>query len=114
MTSTRPGKGGTHIAGEPRPRKALPNTRSANILYLLKLVLGFALFPFWPIFVSIGAKDAYYVNHYFETLWHCFRTMRNAYRNRSWGRFIKYNLADTRWIEEQLGSRLGACTRCAK
>src|SRR5205807_1826550 len=69
---------------------------------------------FWPIFVSLEAKDAYYVNHYFETMWHCLRTMRNAYRNRSWGRFVKYNLADLGWVEEQLGSRLGACTRCAK
>ncbi|HVY61470.1 MAG TPA: hypothetical protein VHF22_07440 [Planctomycetota bacterium] len=115
MTHTRPGgKSGAKITGEARPRRKLPNTRLGNLLYLGKLLLGFFLMPFWPIFVSIGARDAYYVNHYFETLWHCLRTMRNAIRNGSWGRIFKYNLADTRQIEEQLGARMGACTRCAK
>lgn len=113
MTFTAPGKG-SKIVGDARPRRELPNSRAGNIAYLGVLVLGLFLFPFWPIFVSLQARDPYYVNHYFETLYHCLKTLRNAIRNGSWGRIFKYNFAPPKKIEEQLGSRLGACTRCAK
>jgi hypothetical protein len=115
MTTTRPSGFTNRIAGAPRPRRPLPNTRASNILHIAKYAVGLPLMPLWPIFMSIVAKDAYYVNHYFETLWHVIRTMRNAWRNRSWGRIFKYNVWKTPLeIEEALGSRMGACTRCAK
>jgi len=117
MTSSAPVQGTSRagIGGAPRPRRKLPNTRLGNAYFVVKLVLGFLLMPLWPIFLSVGSRDAYYVNHYFETLWHSLRTLHNAYRNGSWARIFKYNLTKApAWIEEQLGSRLGACTRCAK
>ena len=107
MTSTAPRRGSSAagIAGEPRPRRQLPNTWLRNVLYLAKLVVAAPFFPFWPIFLAAVSRDAYYVNHYFETLWHCVRTLRNAFRNRSWGRIFKYNLMVPRAIEAQLGSQ---------
>lgn len=117
MTSTAPSRGSAalRLVGEPRPRRPMPNTWLGNVATLAKFVIGLPLFPFWPIFVSIASKDAYYVNHYFETLWHSLRTLSNAIRNGSWGRIIRYNLFfSPRWVEERLAQRLGACTRCAK
>jgi hypothetical protein len=103
-------------SGDPsRPRRAMPNTRRKNLWYLAQLVFAIPLVPLWPVFVSIESRDAYYVNHYFETLYNCFRTLYHAIVNRSVLRIIKYNFfTTTAYVEEQLGSRLGACTRCAK
>jgi hypothetical protein len=117
MTTTAPGKGssGAKIVGEPRPRRPLPNTRLRNALYIGKIALGILLVPFWPIFMAVEAKDAYYVNHYFLTLYHSLRTLRHSIQNGTWKRIFKYNLwTSAREVEERLGSRLGACTRCAK
>jgi hypothetical protein len=117
MTSTSRSRGSSSpkIAGPPKPRRELPNTKLKNVLYALEIIVGLPLFPFWPIFISIASKDPYYVNHYFETLWEACRTLVNAIKNRSIGRFLKYNvLMSTRFVEERLGERLGACTRCAK
>jgi hypothetical protein len=103
-------------SGDPaRPRRKLPNTRAGNLWYLVKIVFAVPLVPLWPVFLSIEARDPYYVVHYFETIWNCLRTLGHAIRNGSWARIFKYNVFTTAaYIEEQLGSRLGACTRCAK
>jgi hypothetical protein len=103
-------------SGDPlRPRRKLPNTRWGNFVFLLKVLAAVPLVPLWPVFLSIEARDAYYVNHYFETILHGLRTLYHAFKNGSWVRIFKYNIFTTpAYIEEQLGARLGACTRCAK
>jgi len=96
-------------------RNKLPNTRLRNVLYLAKLVCAFALVPLWPVFIAWGARDPYYVNHYFETIWHSLRTLKTELRTGSLFRIFKYNLLTSpRRMEAQIASRLGACTRCAK
>lgn len=109
------GANGRKLVGDARPRKALPNTRRANAFYVAKLVVGIFLLPFWPVIMAVEAKDAYYVNHYFLTLHHCVRTLLNAIKNQTWTRIFKYNVfLSTKAVEESLGERMGACTRCAK
>lgn len=121
MTSIAPKKG-TRLklirgaSGDPtRPKRKMPNGRCSNLWYMTKLLIAVPLVPLWPIFLAIEAKEPYYVNHYFETIWNGFRTLYHAWRNGSILRIFKYNVFSTpAYVEEQLGSRLGACTRCAK
>ncbi len=103
-------------SGDPgRARRKLPNTRLGNLLFIAKFCLAFPFVPLWPVFLWIASRDSYYVVHYFETIWNGLRTIVHAFRNGSWSRIFKYNVFTTpAYVEEQLGSRLGACTRCAK
>jgi hypothetical protein len=103
-------------SGDPtRPRRKMPNTRRANVWYAIKVLIALPLVPLWPVFLAIEAREPYYVNHYFETIYNGLRTLWHAYKNGSVTRFVKYNIFTTpAYIEEQLGARLGACTRCAK
>ncbi len=97
------------------PHRKLPNTRLRNFTSFLWFAVQLVLFPLWPVFISLAARDPYYATRYFQTMWHCVRTFRNTVRNGSLMRIFKYNvLMSPAEVEHALSIRQGACTRCAK
>ncbi len=102
-------------ANKSRPGADLPNTNLKNYLYVAICIVKFFLFPLWPIFVAIEARDPWYCTHYFQTLWQSIRTLRNTLKTGSIRRMIKYNIVfSPEMVRHQLSVRQGACTRCGK
>lgn len=90
-------------------------SRVKAVLYSLRIILQIPLLPLWPIFIAREANDPSFRRNYFKTLRYCFKVIVDQIRFGSFFRMLKYNLLmSPDQIQQRLGKRKGACSRCAK